>query len=263
MYLLYCDETNYEKRCGDFFVYGVVAIDSTKAATLSAEIEGIRNRLETPRDYLLKFNPGPLGFSHDKFIELKRGVMNAAAQSDCRLLINLLLHDVAQSSEHARRFGINTLCYHFDCLLNRLNEKGIVLIDRFNDREIDAQLRERLAVGLTGMPPYGSELRIQHILGYHYAAIGQSHFCSVVDVILGSMRFAINAFTRQENDHLASAINILAQLAPLFYRAEGEQVHEISLWFSPKVIRNQHYREQYLALQEFLAAHGVTVAQDL
>ena len=118
MYILYYDETNFAKKSGDFFVYGGVVIDPAHAADLSKEIERIRKELGVPRDYVLKFNPGPKKFTHDQFIELKQSVIQAACAANCKLLVNLLLHDIATSSEEARRFGINTLSFHFDCYLN-------------------------------------------------------------------------------------------------------------------------------------------------
>lgn len=263
MNLLYCDETNFGKTSGDFFVYGGVVVHAAQAAALSAKIESIRTNLGVPRDYVLKFNPGPKDFSHAKFIELKSAILQAAVQGGCKLLVNLLLHDIATSSEEARRFGINTLCYHFDCYLNRPKEAGLVLIDRFDDKEIDGQLKEKLAVGLTGKLPYSGEMKIERIVGYHYTAIGQSHFCSLVDVVLGSLRFAINAFTQQNVQHAATAQSILSQLAPLFYREGTDKVHEISLWFSPKEVRKEAYRTKYIALHQFLSTNGVVSAQAL
>jgi len=263
MHLLYCDETNFTKKTGDFFVYGGVAFDAAIARELAAEIEEARNALDVARDYVLKFNPGPKDISHQQFIKLKQAVIAAAAKFDCKLFVNLLLHDIATSSEDARRFGINRLCYHFDCYLNRPKVPGLVLIDRFDDKEIDGQLREKLSVGLTGHLPYSTEMKIQWIVGYHLAAVGQSHFCSLVDVLLGSLRFAINAFTRARDEELATAKAILKQLAPLFFHEYSEHVSEISLWFSPKDIRSDAYRAKYLALRDFLAENGVVSSQVL
>lgn len=147
MHLLYCDETNFAKKAGDFFVYGGIAFDAAIAHELAAEIEDVRNSLGVARDYILKFNPGPKDISHQQFIKLKQAIIAIAAKFDCKLLVNLLLHDIATSSEDARRFGINTLCYHFDRYLNRQKGPGLVLIDRFDDKEIDGQLREKLSVG--------------------------------------------------------------------------------------------------------------------
>ncbi|GLH73715.1 hypothetical protein GETHLI_22170 [Geothrix limicola] len=263
MHLLYCDETNLEKSSGDFFVYGGLVIPASNAKALHSEIEGIRKSLGVPRDYILKFNPGPQGFSHEQFIELKKQVIQAAVNHQCILLINLLLHDIAKSSDEARRFGINTLCFHFDCWLARPNEAGLVLIDRFSDKKIDEHLREKLAVGLTGNLPYSDERKLERVLGFHYTAIGQSHFCSLVDVIIGSMRLSINAFTQQNEKLHQTSIDILHQLSPLFFRERSEKVHEISLWFSPKEIKSDRYKAQYLALQNFLREQSIDSAQAL
>ena len=263
MELLYCDETNFEKRPGDFFVYGGLVVPGEKALELSARIEGIRQALGVPREYVLKFNPGPAGFTHSQFIELKRAVVQAAVESGCVLLVNLLLHDVATSSDDARRYGINTLCYHFDCYLNRSKRAGLVLIDRFDDRAIDGQLREKLAVGLTGNLPHSAEMKLNYIIGFHYTAIGQSHFCSLIDVVLGSLRFSINCFTQGLLQHSASSSAILQLASPLFLRDGQESVHEISLWFSPKEVRKEAYRARYVALGKYLAENGVVPAQAL
>lgn len=263
MHLLYCDETNFAKTPGDFFVYGGVTIDSAVAGDLSKEIEFARTTRGVPRDYVLKFNPGPKEFSHQQFIDLKQSVIAAAAKFNCKLLINLLLHDIARSSEEARRFGINTLCYHFDCYLNRPASAGLVLMDRFDDKQIDGQLREKLSVGLSGQLPYSNEMKIQRIVGYHLTSIGQSHFCSLVDVLLGSLRFAINSFTQANEQHRLTAQSILQQLAPLFIREHADLVHEISLWFSPKEIHSDRYRAKYQALRDYLASNGIAPAQVL
>lgn len=261
MKLLYCDETNFEKRGGDFFVYGGIAVEGAAAGELAATIDALRTKYGVPRDYLFKFNPGPPGMSHADFIRLKQDTMAAAVEHRCRLLVNLLLHDIAASSEEARRLSINTLCYHFDCLLNHDSEKGIVLIDRFSDDQIDAQLRERVAVGFRGMP-YSGEMPIKHIVGIHYCAIGQSQFCSLIDLVLGSLRHAVNLFTRNEQQHMATAKAILSQLTPLFYRSErGAKVHPISLWFSPKEVKVANYRQRYRELIGFLAEQGIVADQ--
>ena len=263
MHLLYCDETNFEKSSGDFFVYGGLVIDGKQAASLSDTIRAIREKSEVPVEYLLKFNPGPKGFSNQQFIELKQSTIKAAVKHGCVLLSNLLLHDIATSSDEARRNGINTICYHYDCYLARPDDHGLVLIDRFTDSQIDGQLKERHAVGVTGLP-YSDALKLDRILGFHYSAIGQSHFSSLIDVILGSLRFSINAFTRSNERHMQSGSDILELLSPLFLR-EGltHQIPEISLSFSPKQIKSDSYREKYVALKEFLRSIGVDAYQPI
>ena len=266
MHLLYCDETNFQKLSGDFFVYGGIVIAGAMARGLADELVSIRKNFGVKPDFQLKFNPGPGGMSHQEFIGLKQAYMAAAVKYEVRLLINLLLHDIATSSDDARRYGINTLCFHFDCLLNRTNTSGLVLIDRFNDKQLDDHLNEKIAVGLTGSLPFGSSKKLNNIIGVHLTAIGQSHFCSLVDVVLGSLRFSINAFTQKKEDQLKSAGAMLQQLSPLFYResalASGTtKVHPISLWFSPKEVRSAAHHEKYLALRDYFEANGIGIDQ--
>jgi hypothetical protein len=261
MYLLYCDETNLEQRSGDFFVYAGVSIDGDGARELSLKIDKIRADAKVPVDYRLKFNPGPAGFSNQQFIDLKKAVIAAAVEAKALLLVSVILHDIAQNSEVARRLAINTLCYHFDCILNRKARAGLVLIDRFTDKQIDLHLVEKFSIGVTGLP-HTPQLRLSNIVGFHYSAMGQSHFCSLIDVVIGSLRFAINAFTRGDQANIESAKRILEGLQPLFFREnEKASISDLSFSFSPKTVLSARYREQYLALKNFLAENGANTTQ--
>lgn len=265
MHLLYCDETNLEERAGDFLIYGGLMIDSGRASELSAAIDALRARHNVPRDYRLKFNPGPEGFTHDQFIALKQEVLETTAAHNAHLLTYVILHDIARNPDEARRNGINTVCYHFHCILNRIGGPGMVLIDRFNDEGnvIDGHLREKFTVGLTGMP-YAAEMRLPNIVGFHYSTIGQSHFPSLVDVALGSLRFAMNAHTRQQAQHNATARALLNILSPMFWRdRDGQPVPELGFLFSPKAVAVARYREQYQSLKNFLAEGNITTAQQI
>lgn len=265
MQLLYCDESNMEERDGDFLIYAGLVINGDQALELSRQIDRIRQNLGVPRDYRLKFNPGPANFTHVQFIELKRQVIAAAVATGVGLLAYVVLHNIATNPDEARRNGINTVCFHFDCLLNRRNESGLVLIDRFNDagNQIEAHLAEKFSVGLVSMP-YAAEIPMRRIVGYHYSAIGQSHFPSLVDVVVGSFRFAINAHTRNLDPLQDSATAILQSLAPLFIRDERTgMVSELGLLFSPKVIRAAGFRARYQALKDFLENAGIQTEQPI
>ncbi|MEO9962773.1 MAG: hypothetical protein ABJF07_21000 [Nisaea sp.] len=238
-------------------------IDSETALQLSAKIDELRADLGVPGDYRLKFNPGPDTFSHEQFIQLKTSILALAQEHDVKLLAYVILHDIATDPDTARRNGINTVCYHFDCALNRTKSPGLVLIDRFNDEgnEIDAHLREKFMIGLKEMP-YAKEMRLQRIVGFHYSSIGQSHFPSMTDVVLGSLRFAINAHSRNQEQHLNTANQLLRSIAPMLWREDGnDRVSEIGFLFSPKIIKADKYREKYEGLKNFLAAQGIETEQ--
>lgn len=265
LYVLYCDETNLEERAGDFLIYGGLMIDADLALGLSSAIDDLRRRYGVNRDYRLKFNPGPEELGHVQFVALKQEALQIIAAHGARLIVYLVLHDIAVDPDTARRNGINTVCYHFDCLLNRLAGTGLVLIDRFNDagNVIDAHLRDKFTIGLTGMP-YGGEIRLANIVGFHYSAIGQSHLPSLIDIVLGSLRFAINTHTRSQHQHLETSRTLLGLLSPLFWRQhDGEPVPELSLLFSPKVVLREHFRRQYNDLKQFLADGGIPTEQQI
>ncbi|MEK7882973.1 DUF3800 domain-containing protein [Methyloversatilis sp. NSM2] len=263
MYLLYCDESNLEEKDNDFFVYGGLAVEANAAVALSAAVEKIREDAGIAPDFVLKFNPGPKHLTHQEFSAVKQAVIQAAVQHKAIFLASLILHNVATSPDEARRNAINTICFHFDCLLSRPKSHGLVLIDRFEDKKIDGHLREKFSVGLTGLP-YSEKMRLNRIIGFHYSAIGQSHFGSVIDIVLGSFRFAVNAHTRQEQGKLPTAKTMLDLIAPLFFSENPKGlISEISLCFSPKVIKAAKYRTRYEQLKAFLSENAIVAEQSI
>lgn len=237
----------------------IVVADAAKS--LSEAIDGIRAKAGVDKLFPLKFNPGPKHLSHAEFIALKQAVIDAAAAHGVQLITSLILHDIASSAEEARRNEINRLCYHFDCILRQNKDSGLVLIDRFSDKQIDAHLVKKFSVGVIGLP-HSREYRLANIVGLHYSAIGQSHFSSLVDVVTGSLRYAINAFTRQEKEKLKTATAILKALSPLFIRDGGDsKISELSVFFSPKAIKVAKYRQKYEELKSFFADNGLETAQ--
>ena len=264
LHFLYCDETNLEERAGDFLIYGGLLIEASKALSLSLAIDELRARHGIAREYRLKFNPGPDGLSHAAFIALKQELIELVASFGGKLMTYLVLHDIARSPDEARRNGINCVCFHFHLLLEKLGGPGMVLIDRFTDQgnAIEGHLRDKFTIGVTGLP-FTPELRLKNIIGFHYSTIGQSHLPSVIDILLGSLRFAINTHTRDQSANMVSARTILGLLSPIFWRLEpGAPVPEIGIQFSPKQIRGDRYRAKYLSTKKFLADCGVAIYQD-
>jgi len=263
MYLMYSDESNLEPQDNTFFIYGGISTSAEKAKELSNGIQRIRDEFSIPPDFVLKFKPEPDNISHSDFNECKQQVIQKTVENECLLLVSLIHHNVALGPEEARRNEINRVAYHFNCLLNRRDSYGLMLIDRFDDSQIDAQLREKFSTGLRGLP-YRDPYKLDRILGFHYSAKGQSHFGSVVDIVICSFRFAVNAFCKNEETNLPTASRLLRLLAPLFYREEQDnRVSEISLFFSPKIIRSPSYRQEYENLKQFLSTNGIVAAQEI
>ncbi|MBH0112819.1 hypothetical protein I5E68_07625 [Novosphingobium sp. YJ-S2-02] len=264
MHLLYCDESNLEHRAGDFLIYAGISIPGNAAGALSQRIDELRLAFGLAPNVRLKFNPRPDGLTHHQFLELKQSIIRTAAEYGCKLFAYAVLHDLAGDPDNARRYGINTVCYHFHCALNRMNEKGIVLIDRFTDanNEIEGHLKEKMAVGVQ-LHHRNTPTRLSNIVGFHYSAIGQSHFTSLIDIIVSSLRYAINVQTRNE-DNRRGALNILEALSPLFFRYNGHvQVPDIGFCFSPMNVRSDRYHGLYIALQGFLREGSIDSGQTI
>ena len=270
MYLLYCDESNMEERTGDFLLYAGISIPPSSTQILFEEIEKIRNYYKVSPDFSFKFNPGPSNLTHAEFINLKQAVLEKAEEHGVRLFAYVVLHDIARKTglDEARRNGINAVLYHFDCYLNRKSAIGMALLDRFNDagNQIDGHVREKVAFGVKGLP-YSKEKRLKNLVGVHYSAIGQSHFCSLVDIIVGSLRFAINVHSRSQQDMEPTAKALLQLLSPLFFREERDftstKVSKLGFQFSPKNVRLAHFREKYIALHNFLLSNGIHCDQTI
>jgi hypothetical protein len=264
MHLLYCDESNLEHRAGDFLVYAGVLIPADAAGTLSQRIDELRVAAGLTPDVRLKFNPRPENLTHQQFLELKQAIISAAAEHGCKLLAYAVLHDLAGDPDNARRYGINTVCYHFHCVLNRMDARGIVLIDRFNDanNEIEGHLKDKMAVGVQ-LPHRNQPTRLSNIVGFHYSAVGQSHFTTLIDIIVSSLRYAINVHTRGDANR-DGAVNILQVLSSLFYRFENsDRVPDMGFCFSPMNVRSERYHGLYISLQEFLREGGIDSAQTI
>jgi len=262
MHLLYADETSLEPAKHEFFVYGGVAIPCDNAGELHRNYEGIRDQFKVPTNFLLKFNPGPGHLKHEEFVALKKAVIEAAVKAKCTFLTTISHHKIISSVDSARRGEINRISFHFNALLNRRKDYGIILIDRFTDKQIDEHLREKFSVGLTDMP-YAKTLRLARIVGFHYSAIGQSHFASLIDVLIGSMRFVIDAFSTRNDTAVKTAQSILQEIGPLFERTDDKRVSVLSINFTPKIIKVEGYRNRYQELKHFLKVGGAEPEQEI
>lgn len=259
MHLLYCDESNMEEKAGDFLLYGGVIVPAESSLALSNEISAIRKRGRIAATERVKFSPPPKGLSHAEYIEVKQAIIRAAVDHGAMFIAYAVLHDLSKGAETARCWGINTLCTHFNWILNRLGGPGLVLVDRVNNvgHPVDDLLREKVAIGVTGLP-FGGEMKLANLVGYHYATIGQSHFTSLSDILVGSLRFAINAHCRNVDGNRASAIQIIQLINPLFFRERGgSKVPDLGLAFRPKSIKAPKYVELYGSLRAFLAEAGL------
>jgi hypothetical protein len=255
VHLLYTDETNVDPATSDFFAYAGVAIPGESAGQLSHRIDVVRAANGYGPNDLLKFNTRerPAHVTPDAHKEVKRQLLAEAANHGVKLFCSFILHRVATSPEDARLNEINRILLHFNYYLTRVQDYGLVLIDTFQDNSVLGFLRQKFSVGLKGLP-YSRNYRLDRVLGLHLASIGSSHFCSIVDVALGSLRYSINS--RNDPHHQNVCQTLLTQLSPLLLRTPGGKAEELSVFFSPKTIRAPSYLKEYQNLHAYLVANG-------
>lgn len=199
MYLIYCDETNLNAKDGDFFIYGGIVIDFSRALELSNRLQQIRSEYKVPKDFKLKFAPPPEQVLAEDFNHLKQQYIEAAIQCGSKFLVSMIHSNIMTNAEDARLNEINRIAYHYNCLLTRENTHGLFILDRFNSKDIDEHIRTKASSGIEGMP-YSKEFPLDRIVGFHYSAIGQSHFTSLSDILIGTFRFVINAITKNNEE---------------------------------------------------------------
>ena len=259
MHVLYNDEANVDPQNSEFFIYAGVLISDVAAQSLSEEIGTIRQKFGYKPGDVLKFNTveRPAQIGPDAHREAKRFVMEAAAKHEVKLLASFILHSVATSPDEAHRNEINRICFHFNFFLAREKDHGLVLIDPFTDSlgQLADHLREKFSVGLRGIP-YSSTLPMPQILGCHLAPSGTSHFCSLVHIVIGGLRFAVN-----KRQGTVTKV-LLEQLAPLCIRDTAGRADDLSIFFSPKAIDIPSYLEIDRELHRFLAEGGIEAAQE-
>ena len=262
LHLLYADEVNVDPDSSEFFVYAGISIPGDRAGQLSEEIDELRPKYGYRAGDLLKFNTKerPNHIKPEAHLEIKRAVMAKIGEHGGKLFASFILHDIAKSPEEARRNEINRICFHFNAFLHRVDGHGIVLLDTFVDHQLNGILREKFAIGLTGLP-FSPTLRLDRTLGFHLASIGTSNFCSVIDIVVGSLRYAINCRTDSKKQKIAN--QLLRQISPLCLRDPFDEVDELSLFFSPKTIKSAAFRKKYLGLQEMLGDAGMPPAQSI
>jgi hypothetical protein len=254
---------NVDPKHSEFFVYGGIAIPGDRAAELSDDIETLRKLYQYQPTDPLKFNTRerPKHLNTKAHAEIKRLLIKCVAKREVKLFASFILHKIAkQGPEEARRREINRICLHFNTFLQRVDGHGLILIDTFNDGQRDAILREKFSIGVKGLP-HSPTLRLDRILGLHVASIGTSNFCSAIDIVLGSLRFAINS--RTDANNYSTAMTLLKQIEPLCLRTNSGQVDKLSLFFSPKTIEIPPFRKTYLALQKMLTKAGMESEQEI
>lgn len=256
MYLLYTDESNTSAQAGKFFVYAGTCIDSKVAAALSKDIDKIRTDHGYGPDDYIKFNTRerPKSVDANKHLSAKNELLDAAAKHGVKLFSSMVLHDIAKK-EKQRPWAIDHVVAHFDNHVRDENEVGLVIVDHFEGHA--PVLREKFNKGLVFTNAGKTTTRrLEHLVGFHTASVGTSNFCSVIDVVLGSLRHVVNTFASPTTATKA----LTAHLSKLVMRGPSGYVMARSIYFSPEKVWMPSYLDEYKKLATYFTSEGMSVA---
>jgi hypothetical protein len=262
MQYLYGDESNLEPVDGTFFIYSGVVISSDAALSLHSEVQTIRTRYGYTASDPLKFNAAerPSYVSADAHRLAKQSVITSAVAHGCVLNTTFTLHNVAANSTTARTYAINSLAWGFQSYLQDINDQGMVFIDTYDDGTLTNVLREKFQRGFTG--PLYEDTPLERVVNWSQSSNGTSHFSSVADIVVGTLRYAANNRNDPSPRTRTLAGNLVKSLSPMWHRDPVTgKVKQSSLRFCPRQVYTPEYRAQYLDLKLFLAMNGAESLQ--
>jgi len=198
MYALLLDETNKERtETSRFFLYGGVFFHLDTASALHREMKTIRERAGFKETDLFKFqtHSRPKSVSKDKFNQAKEKVLSLCEKHKVLFIAYMVSHNVAysQSLQKKIEWASKEIIYQFNEYLARHKEKGIVIFDNLPFKGGVKYLRELFCKGITTATTRNNPQIPKNIVGYSISTIGASHLNSIMDIILGSFRYCVNA----------------------------------------------------------------------
>ena len=102
--------------------------------------------------------------------------------------------------------------------------------------------------------------RTKWLSGQTGASIGTSHFPSLVDVILGTFRYAISHRDGRKREMAKSMLQQLRGVCPTIGQPGKQWIPEEYIFQSPRTIKAEKYQEQYRKLYDFLLEAGLRLS---
>ena len=249
------DETNLNPGAkSKFFIYGGLVFDDATVKTLSDRIQQIRNQTGFLADDSLKFETGsrPGHIALANWTAAKAAVIEACIAEGARFISYLVLHDIAKNKTQKElvEYGMNTVLAGFNRYLDHHGSHGLALVDRTPGDKGFGYLKQKFSQGLSG--PGWEGIPLNRIYAYGATCDGASHLSSAVDIVLGSLRYCVNASV--ETDVVANMFTQVARL--MWHNKVGDVVfvREYGLMLRPLDVKVDAYREEYDTLVQRLSA---------
>jgi hypothetical protein len=261
MYWLVTDETNVEPGQGRFFIYGGLIMTPEQMLKAHEAIQDIRMKygFSDTDDFKFETRSRPQSMTVEKWTRAKGEAIAAAEKLGATLVIYVVLHDIARNKPKTQitEWALNSVVAHFD--MRFLTEKmsyGMVCIDRVDEKFGYRYLSSKFQEGIE--LPDGRTAKLARIIHYSISCNGASHISSLVDIVLGGMRYSVNTAGGVGKEELAR--EILPPISRMMWHAvkpDGSwQVGGYGFLQYPKDVLVPEYREQYVNLARTLSEWG-------
>lgn len=165
----------------------------------------------------------------------------------------LILHRIA-TKELVGEFTLNSLLAVFNNkFLKEKGGYGMVLVDRLPDNSAAySMLKRKFQDGLS-IETTGNMIKLDRIMLYATTCDGASHLSSAVDIVLGGLRWVVNAQGRSTPG--TTERKIFTNVAGMMYgKEDGDtlKVRNYGLILRPETVIVPAYQAEYDSLVEYM-----------
>lgn len=192
----------------------------------------------------------------EQWTSAKSEIIDLALDLDLTMMVNAIHHRIMASKDSQTKavWALENLTKHFsDSFLADRDSSGAVCIDRMPDNYAFGQIEKMMQAQIDRN---GAKVGIPRIVHYSFTSEGASHFNSIVDICLGTLRFCCTAaFDRKER-----STQISREVFPKLYRLLHKDprtnlANGAGLFFLPIVVHADSIRARYDQLSRFLQEH--------
>lgn len=260
VHMFLVDETNRDFVENTFFIVGGLVYTPEQIPLVDRAVALCRGAAGYRSGDSFKFNTNerPAYVSIEDHRDAKKSLIADLKEIGVRMIVSVVLHDLCRDQSYDQRmeWSLNTLAGAYRKLLVAERARGIMLMDRDNDR-FD-HLEHLFQHGLTFQD--GSQIGLQdRIQLFGMTNDNASNLSSAADIALGAFRYCVNTAVGQGREPVAR--EMFPDLASIMWAVEtadgNQQIRGYGYHPRPKEQRVPAHRERYSNLASALASYSI------
>lgn len=261
MHLFLVDETNRDYVENHFFIVGGLVFTPEQVDAVDAAVSACRHEAGFQPGDSFKFdtNSRPAHVSIDDHREAKRLLIEKLHEIGVRMIVSVVLHDLAANQDYDTRmeWALNTLAGAYRQLLTADGARGMMLMDRDNDRFDHLEYLFQHGLRMYTGTHIGVSDRIRL---FGMTNDNASNLSSAADITLGAFRYCANTAVGDGREPVARAMfPTLARI--MWSRFDGtiDRIGGYGYHARPRLDRIgvPDMRARYEALSAALAAYAI------